>query len=98
MPSKPPVIDPQEQAVLANFGERLRLARLRRKFSLTWVAGRCGMSRTTVTKAEHGDPSVTLGTYFRILSVLGLQNDIEKIASEDALGRRLQDLALVKQS
>ncbi|MBI6546105.1 MAG: helix-turn-helix domain-containing protein [Cyanobacteria bacterium NC_groundwater_1444_Ag_S-0.65um_54_12] len=94
MPSKPPVSFPSERRLLAEFGERLRLARLRRKLSATAVAQRAGISRTTLSNAEHGNPSVTLGTYLRILATLGLENDIKQLAADDKVGRKLQDLAL----
>ncbi|MBV8605831.1 MAG: helix-turn-helix domain-containing protein [Pelomonas sp.] len=94
MPSKPPVIFPQEQRLLAGLGERLRLARLRRKLSSTAVAGRAGISRTSLYKVEAGDPGATLGSYLRVLAALGLENDLQHLAADDKVGRKLQDLAL----
>jgi transcriptional regulator with XRE-family HTH domain len=94
MPSKAPVIFPSEQRLLAEFGQRLRLARLRRKLTTTTVAQRAGISRTTLYNAERGDAAVTLGSYLRVLAVLGLENDLAGLASDDILGRRLQDLVL----
>ena len=80
--------------MLAALGERLRLARKRRKFSIATVAIRSGISRTTLYNVEKGNPAVTLGTYARVLAVLGLEKDLERVAADDVLGRRLQDLAL----
>ena len=94
MPSKSPVIFPQEQRLLAAFGQRLRLARLRRKLSASVVAQRAGLSRTTLYNAEQGDAAVTLGSYLRVLAALGLDADINSLAADDKLGRTLQDLAL----
>ena len=94
MPSKPPVVFPQEQTLLTALGERLRLARLRRKLSTAVVAQRAGMSRTSVYKVEAGDAGATLGTYLRVLVVLGLQADFNALAADDKVGRKLQDLAL----
>lgn len=94
MPSKPPIVFPQEQRLLTAFGERLRLARLRRKLTATTVAHRAGISRTSLYKAETGEPGATLGTYLRILAVLGLESDINALAADDKVGRKLQDLAL----
>lgn len=48
----------------------------------------------TLFRAEKGEASVSLGTYLRILEVLGLDKDLGLLASDDVLGRRLQDLAL----
>jgi transcriptional regulator with XRE-family HTH domain len=94
MPSKPPVIFPQEQRLLSSMGERLRLARLRRKLSTSTVALRAGISRTTLFNAERGDARATLGTYFRIMSALGLEQDFNALAADDVVGRQLQDLGL----
>ena len=94
MPSKPPLVFFQEQTQLTALGERLRLARLRRKLSTAVVAQRAGISRTSVYKVEAGDAGATLGTYLRVLAVLGLQADFNALAADDKVGRRLQDLAL----
>ncbi len=94
MPSKPPIIFPQEQRLLTALGERIRLARLRRKLAMTTVALRAGISRTLLYKVEAGGGGVTLATYLRVLAVLGLDGDLSALAADDRLGRKLQDLAL----
>ena len=94
MPSKPPIIFPQETKLLSQFGARLRLARLRRKLSSVVVAQRAGISRTSLYKVETGDAGATLGTYLRVLAVLGLESDINALAADDKVGRKLQDLAM----
>ena len=96
MPRKPPVIFPQEQRLLSDLGARLKLARLRRKLSNAVVAQRAGISRTSLYKVEAGDPGATLGTYLRVLAVLGLEGDISALAADDKVGRKLQDLALAR--
>ena len=94
MPSPPPTIFPQEQRLLSDLGERFKLARLRRKLSNAVIAQRAGISRTSLYKVERGDPGATLGTYLRVLTVLGLQTDINVLAADDKVGRKLQDLDL----
>ena len=94
MPRKPPPIFPQEQRLLSDLAERLKLARKRRRLSSAVVAQRAGISRTSLHKVETGDPGATLGTYLRVLAVLGLEGDINALAADDKVGRRLQDLAL----
>ncbi len=94
MPRKPPVVFPQEQRILSELGERLRLARLRRKLSNAIVAQRAGISRSTLYKVEAGDSGATLGSYVRVLAVLGLERDLQALAADDKVGRKLQDLAL----
>ncbi|OJU88800.1 MAG: XRE family transcriptional regulator [Burkholderiales bacterium 66-5] len=94
MPRKSPIVFPQEQRLLSELGERLRLARKRRKLSNAVIAQRAGVSRTTVYKVEAGDPGATLGAYVRVLAVLGLEGDLNLLAADDRIGRKLQDLAL----
>ena len=81
MPSKPPIVFPQEQRVLTAMGERIRLARRRRRLSTTTVSGRAGISRSTLHKIEAGDPGVTLGSCVRVLACLSLVNDFDHIAA-----------------
>jgi len=94
MPRKPPIVFPQEQRLLSALGERLRLARKRRKLSNAVVAQRAGISRTTLHKVEAGDAGATLGSYVRVLAVLGLEGDLNQLGADDRVGRKLQDLAL----
>jgi transcriptional regulator with XRE-family HTH domain len=98
MPSKPPVILPQEQRLLSHLGERLKLARLRRKLSNTVVAQRAGISRSSLYKVEAGNAGATMGTYLRVMAVLGLEADIHTLAADDKVGRKLQDLGLQARS
>lgn len=94
MPSKSQPIYPSEQKILTNFGERIRLARLRRGLSAEVVAERSSISRMTLHRAEKGLPAVAIGTYLRILAALQLQDDLNLLAKDDVLGRKLQDLEL----
>lgn len=94
MPRVTPPIYPSQQKQLAAFGERLRLARLRREMSAEVVAERSCISRVTLYRAEKGEASVALGIYLRILAVLQLEGDLDLLAKDDLLGRRLQDLRL----
>lgn len=79
---------------LKELGERLRLARLRRQLTTELFAERMGISRETLRRLELGDPTIAMGTYMRALRVLGLDSDIDAVARDDTLGRKLQDLAL----
>ena len=75
-------------------GERLRAARLRRAISTLLFAERMGVSRDTLNRLEKGDSTIALGTYMRALRILGLDGDIDAVARDDELGRKLQDLRL----
>jgi transcriptional regulator with XRE-family HTH domain len=94
MPAPSTILYPNARRGLAALGQRLKDARLRRRFSSETVSARAGISRATLSKIESGDPSVTMGNYLQVLVVLGLDRDIEGIASDDEVGRRLQDAGL----
>lgn len=94
MKVKPPPLFPTLNRRLSALGQRLRLARMRRKFSAETVSRRAGVSRMTLYRIESGDQAVALGSYARVLAVLQLDPDLEKLALDDALGRRLQDLGI----
>ena len=95
MGRKAVVLLPQMDRILSNLGENIKLARLRRRVSAEIVAERAGISRATLTKDEKGSSSVAMGIYASVLLVLGLEKDLLKVDSDDALGRKLQDLDLV---
>jgi transcriptional regulator with XRE-family HTH domain len=94
MPASAPTLYPSQARLLRELGARLRAARLRRRLSVTQIASRTEASRPTINKVEQGDPSVTLGTYLRVLAALGLEKDLALLGAEDPVGRRLQDAAL----
>jgi transcriptional regulator with XRE-family HTH domain len=94
MPAKQPLLYPAQKRILTALGERLRLARLRRKLTIEITCQRAGISRMTLFRAEAGSPAIALGTLLRILVVLGLEGDLEAIARDDKAGRLLQDQAL----
>ena len=87
-------IYPSSAKELEALGQRLKDARLRRRFSMETVCARADISRPTLYKVENGDPSVAMGIYVQVLRVLGMVEDLSLIVKEDALGRRLQDESL----
>ncbi|HFA50767.1 MAG TPA: XRE family transcriptional regulator [Bacteroidetes bacterium] len=95
MKSKKQVLFPKHQKMMEQVGENIKLARKRRKFTTIQVAERANINRTTLYQIEKGSPSVSMGAYFNVLRVLGLHNDFLKLAADDELGRRLQDLELL---
>ena len=80
--------------IVRELGENIRFARLRRKLSTQQVAERAGIGRRTLYEIEKGKPSVGIGNYAQVLSVLGLENDLLNVAKDDVLGRKLQDAKL----
>lgn len=89
------VVFPKYQKILVQLGENIQLARKRRNYTQTLISERTGLSRLTVRKIERGDAGVSLGHYVAVLGVLGLVEDLAKVASDDELGRKLQDIKLM---
>ncbi len=98
MESSPKRLLPSLTRLLDGLGENLKLARLRRRYTAETVANRAGIARATLYRIEQGDPSVSLGNYARVLQVLRLEEDLKGLASDDLLGRKLQDAALGKRA
>ncbi|WP_245999718.1 helix-turn-helix transcriptional regulator [Paraflavitalea soli] len=95
MQSKKQNLLPKFQKMMEQVGENIKLARKRRSLTATQVAERAGIDRSTLYQIEKGNPGVAMGSYFNVLRVLGLQNDMLKLAADDEFGRRLQDLKLM---
>lgn len=90
-------IMPDTENILKTMGEQIKMARLRRKLSATLVAERAGISRSTLWKVENGNPSVAIGIYAAVLHALNnMDKDLLKIAGDDELGRKLQDIELLR--
>jgi len=85
---------PKHERLLSELGENLRMARLRRNLPSEQVAERAGIARNTLIKIENGDEGVAIGSYLRVLIVLGLEDDLRTVAQDDVLGRKLQDAGL----
>ena len=95
MKSKKQVLFPKHQKILEQVGENVKLARKRRKLTAVQVAERAGINRTTLYQVEKGNPGVSIGAWFNVMRALGLQDDFLKLAADDELGRKLQDLKLL---
>lgn len=87
---------PDTQRILTQMGSNIKMARLRRGISMETICLRAGISRATLWKIENGSPSVSLGAYAASLHALyGMDKELLKVASDDELGRLIQDRNLV---
>ncbi|MCR4746801.1 MAG: helix-turn-helix domain-containing protein [Lachnospiraceae bacterium] len=96
MRRKNPMIMPKTQKMLRQVGEQIKLARLRRKYTVELISERAGISRATLWKIEKGDAGVSIGIYAKVLTAIGLGDDILLLAKDDKLGRALQDAELLR--
>ncbi len=92
------VVFPRNRKILAQLGENIKLACKRRGYTQKQISERTGLSRLTIRKIEKGDPKVSIGHYVSVLSVLNLVDDFAQVASDDELGRKLQDIKLLGKS
>ena len=93
--SRSAVVFPNHKRLLVQLGENIKLACKRRGYTQTLLSERTGLSRVTIRKIENGEPAVSIGHYVAVLGVLGLAGDFAKVALDDELGRKLQDIKLL---
>ena len=96
MSTKKQILFPQHKKILEILGENIKLARKRRNLTAIQVAERADISRNTLYLIEKGNPGVSIGAVFNVLRVLGLQDDFLKLAADDVLGKKLQDIKLLQ--
>ncbi len=94
--SRKAIVFPNNLKILKVLGENIKLAYKRRNITQSVIAERTGLSRLTVRKIEKGDPTVSIGHYVNVLAVVNLAEDFAKVALDDELGRKLQDIELLK--
>lgn len=78
---------------LVKLGQDITVARKKRRISTVSMAERAFISRGTLYKIERGDPTVSMGIYATVLSVLGLVGGLAKVADrrDDTLGLDLEE-------
>jgi len=83
---------------LIKLGEDIAVARKKRRISTVSMAERAFISRGTLYKVEKGDPSVSMGIYATVLSLLGLIEGLGDLAdrSTDTLGLDIDEDRLPK--
>ena len=76
---------------LADLGERLKEARLRRNWTQQQTAAKAGLSESSVKKVEAGSPRITMGAYLSLLDVFGMPTAFNRVMApgEDTLGEAL---------
>lgn len=72
MPALPPLPAEGVLTLLQALGAHLRMHRKSLKVSAVAAAEAAGLSRVTLHRIEHGEPSVTMGAYLNVIAALGL--------------------------
>jgi len=71
-----------EWQLLFQLGDRLKRLRKSQGLGAVEMAQRVGISRTTLSAVESGDLGPSIGTYLRVMSVLGVGADLALLASD----------------
>jgi len=79
MPDAAPVL---ERQLLLQLGDRLKRLRKAQGLGTVEMARRAHMSRTTLAAVEAGDPGPSIGTYLRVMSVLGVSGELALLAGD----------------
>lgn len=69
--------------ILQQLGGRLRRRRKAQGLGTVELAKRVGISRMTLSAVESGDPSSSMGSYLRVMAVLGLSGELAFVAVEE---------------
>lgn len=73
MPTPLPTVAPADHERLAALGAQLREARKRQRITAVAAAEAAGLSRVTLHRIEHGEPSVAVGAWVAVAAALGLE-------------------------
>lgn len=71
-----------ERQLLLQLGDRLKGVRKGLQLAMVDVAKQAQISRTTLAAIEAGDPGPSMGSYLRVMSVLGVAGDIALVAGD----------------
>jgi transcriptional regulator with XRE-family HTH domain len=71
-----------ERQLLLQLGDRLKRLRKAQGLGTVEMAKRVGVSRTTLSAVEAGDPGPSIGTYLRVMSVLGVAGELALLAGD----------------
>ena len=69
---------------VTQLGQRIRIARIRRGWSVADLANKAGINRNTLTALELGKPGTAVGVCFTVLWALGLDRTLDGVADPDA--------------
>jgi len=77
---------------ISQLGQRIRVARIRRGWSVLDLATKAGVNRNTLTALELGRPGTAIGVCFTVLWALGLEKSLDAVADPDtdAHGKALE--------
>jgi len=76
-------LPPDATQIIAQLGERIRIARKRRAVTMEDMAARMFVNRKTISRLENGDAGISMAVFASALWVLGLEKDLLEVASPE---------------
>lgn len=71
-----------ERQLLLQLGDRLKRLRKAQGVGTVEMAARVGITRNTLRAVEAGDPAPSIGTYLRLMSILGISGELALLAGD----------------
>lgn len=71
-----------DRQLLLQLGDRLKRLRQAQALGTVEMAARVGITRNTLRAVEAGDPAPSIGTYLRVMSVLGVSGELALLAGD----------------
>lgn len=71
-----------ERQLLLQLGDRLKRLRKSQGVGTVEMAARAGITRNTLRSVESGDPGPSIGTYLRVMSILGISGELALLAGD----------------
>jgi transcriptional regulator with XRE-family HTH domain len=78
----PGVISILDRQLLLQLGDRLKRLRKSAGLGTVEMAALAGISRNTLRAIESGDPTTAIGTYLRVMSILGIGGELALLAGD----------------
>lgn len=71
-----------ERQLLLQLGDRLKSLRKAQGLGTAEMAARAEITRNTLRSVESGDPGPSIGTYLRVMSILGISGELALLAGD----------------
>lgn len=80
--STPGISSVLDRQLLLQLGDRLRNLRQAQGLGTVEMAARARITRNTLRAVEAGDPTTAIGTYVRVMSILGVSGELALLAGD----------------
>ena len=85
------ILSEVHQKFFYDLGQKIKLTRRQKKFKLKDMEESTSISRPTLWKIEKGYSSVAIGSYVRVLNVLGLKLHLMNFNFEERIKKQPRD-------